>query len=61
MQYGVERFENAVLGAYMTHRTNPPHFAGATWSHGLRALSNSVGHAYMTHIDDRRWRALAQG
>jgi hypothetical protein len=56
LQYGVERFENGFLGAHMTHRTQSLHFAGATWSHGLRALSNPVGHAYMTHmVAGGRW------
>lgn len=53
MQYGVERFEFAFLGAHMTHRTQSLHFARCTMAHGLRKHSNPVGHAYMTHIDGR--------
>jgi hypothetical protein len=50
MQYGVERFENGFLGAHMTYRTQSLYFAGATWSHGLRALSNTIGIAHMAYI-----------
>ena len=60
MQYGVERFEFAFLGAHMTHRTQSLYFAGATWSHGLRALSNPVGHAHMTHMMCGQAHALAR-